>query len=441
MLRVSDQTPDGAMEPQPETAFPATLSRWVEEIVLSTPGPARSTLAELIVGAMLAQGGQVTRAVLALTPRLGWQAYHWMLARGRFRLLGLVAALCGLVRRETCGPRRFGIIDDTLAPRCSAKAPGAAVRFDHARKPNRPTFLLCQAFVSLCAVVPCHDRPRAVPILTGLCRGVGHVGKIALAKTLLRAVGDRLGPLCLLLDAWYMRGSVIRAALQRGHTVVGQVRRDTALFELPPPRAPGRRGRSRLYGAKLDAEAVAQLPASQHRIGGYAGRMARLRHCVCRPRFLRGVIVQAVWCELQKAGGGWAKQRLLLSTDLTLSAVEVVEAYANRWTVEPLFAALKLTDGMGAMWQRSRAVLLRWLHLVQIGRALLVLLTAKAEPETLALVRPGGWRKAATLTPGLVKDALARRFRDFEAFRIVPTTRGKSGQVRGTGPPGRAAAA
>jgi hypothetical protein len=364
-----------------------------------------------------------------------------MLERGRFRLLGLVAALCGIVRRETCGPRRFAIIDDTLAPRCSAKAPGAAVRFDHARKPNRPTFLLCQAFVTLCAVVPCRDRPRAAPILTGLCRGVGHVGKLALAKTLLRAVGDRLGPLCLLLDAWYMRGSVIRAAMGRGHTVVGQVRRDTALFELPPPRAPGRRGRSRLYGAKLDAEAVARLPTSHHRIGGYGSRMARLRHLVCRPRFLRGVIVQAVWCELQKRGGGWAKQRLLLSTDPTLSAVEVVEAYANRWTVEPLFAALKLTDGMGAMWQRSRMVLLRWLHLVQIGRALLVLLTAKAGPETLALVRPGGWRKAATLTPGLVKDALARRFRDFEAFRLLPTTRGKSGPVRGTGPPGRAAAA
>jgi hypothetical protein len=273
------------------------------------------------------------------------------------------------------------------------------------------------------------------------CRGVGHAGKIALAKTLLRAVGDRLGPLCLLLDAWTMRGSVIRAAMGRGHTVVGQVRRDTALFALPPPRAPGRRGRSRLYGAKLDAAAVAQLPVSHHRIGGYGGRMARLRHLVCRPRFLRGVIVQAVWCELQKRGGGWAKQRLLLSTDPTLSAVEIVEAYANRWTIEPLFATLKLTDGLGAMWQRSRAVLLRWLHLVQIGRALLVLLTAKAEPETLALVRPGGWRKAATLTPGLVKDALARRFRDFEAFRLLPTTRGKSGPGRGTGPPEPAAVA
>ena len=88
-------------------------------------------------------------------------------------------------------------------------------------------------------------RVAAVPIVTGLCRGAGHVGKIALAKALLRAVADRLGPLCLLLAAWYMRGSVIRAAMRRGHTVVGQVRRDTALFELPPPRMPGRRGRPR----------------------------------------------------------------------------------------------------------------------------------------------------------------------------------------------------
>ena len=62
------------MEPQLETGFPPTLSAWVREIVLSVPGPARSTIAELMIGAVLAQGGQVTRAVLALAPRLGWQA-------------------------------------------------------------------------------------------------------------------------------------------------------------------------------------------------------------------------------------------------------------------------------------------------------------------------------------------------------------------------------
>src|SRR5215211_5881159 len=430
------------MAPQAEVGLPATLATWLGEIVRSAPAPAQATLTELLLGAMLACGGHVTQAILAATPRLGWQAYHWMIERGRFRLLGLVAALCGIVWRETRGaPRRFAVIDDTLAPRCSAKAPGAAVRFDHARKPNRPAFLLCQAFVTLAAVVPCRDRPRCVPIVTGLCRGAGHAGKIALAKGLLRAVGDHLGPLCLLLDAWYMRRSLLQAALRRGHAVIGQVRRDTALFQVPPPRLPGTRGRPRVYGARLDAAAIARLPVTCPRIAGYGGRRARLRHVLCRARFLRGVTVHAVWCELEKRGGGWAKQRLLLSTDTALSASAIIEAYANRWAIEPLFAALKLTDGLGAMWQRGRMALLRWLHLMQIGRALLVLLTAKAEPQTLALLRIGGWRRTATLTPGLVKEALARRFRDCEAFRLAPATRGKSGPVRGTGPPGLAVAA
>jgi hypothetical protein len=110
---------------------------------------------------------------------------------------------------------------------------------------------------------------------------------------------------------------------------------------------------------------------------------ARLRHAVCRPRFLKGVIVR--WCELE-SGSGWAKARLLLSTDPTLSAP--VEAYSKRWSIEPLFRDLKTVDGLGAMWQR--ATLLRWLHLVQIARTLLVLLTARAEPH--ALIRLGGWR-------------------------------------------------
>ena len=98
-----------------------------------------------------------------------------------------------------------------------------------------------------------------------------------------------------------------------------------------------------------------------------------------------------------------------------------------------------MIDGLGAMWQRGRTALLRWLHLVQIARTLLVLLTARAEPQTLALIRLGGWRPAATLT--LVKEALAARFRNFEAFRLVPETRRKSGPVRSNGPPVNAVAA
>ena len=248
-------------------------------------------------------------------------------------------------------------------------------------------------------------------------------------------------PSCLLLDAWYMRGSLIRAALRLGHDVIGQVRRDTILFRLPAPRGPGTRGRPRLYGVRIDAATVAELPATVHTIAGYGGRSARLRHAVCRPRFLRGVIVRMVWCELEKPGGGWAKARLLLSTDPALSAPAIVEDYSKRWSIEPLFRDLKTVDGLGAMWQRGRVTLLRWLHLVQIARTLLVLLTARADPEVRALIRVGGWRPATTLTPGLVKQSLAARFRNFEAFHLLPETRRKSGPVRSTGPPANDVAA
>src|SRR6187455_2146519 len=107
------------MEPHHETSFPTTLCRWIGEIVQSSPEATRLTLLELIIGALLASGGHVTQAFLALTPRLGWQAYHWMLEHGRFRLLGLIAALCRIVRREIGARRCFVVIDDTLAPRCS----------------------------------------------------------------------------------------------------------------------------------------------------------------------------------------------------------------------------------------------------------------------------------------------------------------------------------
>src|SRR4028119_122676 len=118
MLRLSYQPPEGAMAPQGEAGFPATLSTWVRGIVGAIPGPARSTvaqplaaatgggcearrctwvresggaipgparspIAELLVGAMLGGGGHVARALLAVTPRRGWQAYPWVLGRGR----------------------------------------------------------------------------------------------------------------------------------------------------------------------------------------------------------------------------------------------------------------------------------------------------------------------------------------------------------------------
>src|SRR3954453_23945494 len=120
------------MEPHHETGFPTTLCKWVGEIVQSSPEAGRLTLLELIVGAVLASRAHVTQAILVLTPRLGWQAYHWMLERGRFRLLGLIAALCRIVRREIGERRCFVVIDGSLD-----NAEGGR-RWRRAPRPRRP---------------------------------------------------------------------------------------------------------------------------------------------------------------------------------------------------------------------------------------------------------------------------------------------------------------
>ena len=48
-----------------------------------------------------------------------------------------------------------------------------------------------------------------------------------------------------------------------------------------------------------------------------------------------------------------------------------------------------------------------------------VLLTAKAEPQTFAQLRIGGWRRAATLTPGLVKPNLNSARAQLVDFRPI----------------------
>src|SRR4051812_47473065 len=258
-----------------------------------------------------------------------------------------------------------------------------------------------------------------------------------------------------------MRASLIQAALRRGHAVVGQVRpaRSGATRRCSACRRPALRAGVAARGCMARGSTPLPRPSCRPRRTASPATAAG-QHVCATPCAVRGSCAAS---SRGRSGASWPSPRAVGRSSACSSArtwtyprrrwskptrsagrslrAALVEAYAQRWSVEPLFAALKLTDGMGAMWQRGRRTLLRWLPLVQIGRALLVLLTARAEPEVLALLRVGSWRRPATLTPGLVKDALARRFGDIQAFRLVPATHKKPGPAGGTGPPVNAPAA
>ncbi|QSH81862.1 MAG: transposase [Ferrovum myxofaciens] len=90
------------------------------------------------------------------------------------------------------------------------------------------------------------------------------------------------------------------------------------------------------------------LPAQEMNLMLYGKlQLVRLRSAITVARFLKGVPVRAVWCEMRQDDNTWSRPRLILATETELSAQAVVEIYAERWGIEPLFHNLKRWWGGG----------------------------------------------------------------------------------------------
>ena len=105
------------------------------------------------------------------------------------------------------------------------------------------------------------------------------------------------------------------------------------------------------------------------------------------------------------------EERLLICTDPDLPATEIITGCAKRWSVEPLFAAMKHQWGLKDAWQRSRQVLMRWVTVLAAGYALSQIL-AHSDPARLpGLADPAPWRPPGTQTAGLIQAGFARILR------------------------------
>jgi hypothetical protein len=307
------------------------------------------------------------------------------------------------------------VIEDTLVPRASKKAPDVGFHFDHSRKPNRSRYIWGQGWVTLAVVVPAKTVATswAVPLISRLVRKTGNHGKLTGARVLLRVVRGLFGQGRLLLDTWFMRASVITFALEEGLTVIGQVRKDLALYQPPPARHVGQRGRTPKYGAKMTEQAVATLKETRSFLFLYGqGQIVRYHSAVVLAKFLGGRAVRAVWVRLEDENGLPKAPRLLISTEITMTAQEIIDAYALRWTIEPMFCSLKHGIGVKETWQRRRQTLHRWVQILSTAFALTQMM-AVYDPliaRQLAIVAP--WRKERQPTAGMVKRGLAAMFRN-----------------------------
>src|SRR3954451_4952991 len=410
----------------PTTAVPPILTSLVAGLAEAVPRRARTTFTELLLGAATTRGGHVTDAILAAGLSRSWTSYYWFLQRGRWAWLAVWRALLGALQELFAPPVWHVVIDDTVVERISSRAPGSLVHHNHAAKPNRSRFLRGQGWLCLAAVVERGWRVGAVPLMLRLVRRGTHRGKLVSARFLVRLLGRRLGRVRLLLDAWSMRARLIEAALAEGHTVIGRARRDLALYAVPRPPRRRRRGRPRKYGPRMTPERVEALPFHRSARILY-GKLEVVRYRTCRvaDRFLKGQDVCAVWVWLVRPDRP-GEERLLVCTDPDLPATEVITSYAKRWSVEPLFAAMKHGWGLEDAWQQSRQVLMRWVTILAAGYALSQVLAYADPARTPGLADPAPWRPPGTRTAGLIQAGLTRLLRGVGPSALMPAIWRKS---------------
>lgn len=258
------------------------------------------------------------------------------------------------------------------------------------------------------------QAPIALPLLSRLIPSVSNTGKLVGANTLIRGIYRLFAGLRVrvLVDSWYMRRIFIESTLCRGFDVIGQARIDTRLYDEPPRRKAGQRGRPRKYGGKYTPKRIAHLKRTVVTLKLYGkAQVVRYRSRVLKARFLDGRLVRAVWCEFKSDRGDWKSTCLLLSTDITLTAEPVIESYGLRWSIESMFNQLKLAWGMKQAWQQTRQTLHRWVHITMVGYGLVQLLSCLPSPSVQELCRHSPWRRQSPITAGQIRKGLVIIFR------------------------------
>lgn len=403
------------MNPKGYSRIPGDLFHWITFLSNVLPLRSTGTFIELFIGAMLTNTGFVTDAYLMMDMSRHWSSYYKWLETGRWSWLALARQFTRLVRQVLNEDIIHLAIDDTLTLRASKKAPGSQTHHQHGNKPNLARYVHGQCWVSLAWVVRLTDKRHvALPLLTRLIPGASNTGKLIAANTLIRAVWRLFEgkAVRVLVDSWYMRRVFIESMLNRGFDVIGQVRIDTRLYDEPVQKRTKQRGRPRKYGDKYTPKRIAHLKRTETTLLLY-GKEQKLRYRskLVKARFLDGLLVRAVWVEFKSDRGDWKKAGLLISTDSSLSAEEVIESYGKRWSIESMFNQLKLSWGLKEAWQQKRQTLHRWVHLTMAGYGVIQLLSYLNSKAVQDLCQHSPWRRDHPVTAGQIRKGLLMNLR------------------------------
>ena len=171
--------------------IPTVLCLWISEIIASLPGHCAVTVLELLTGTMLTGYGSISQADAGGSMPAALDELLLDGAQGAVRLEG--DGPCLVPHREAGVPIRALRRGRRRYPdpaRLSEAAPGAAIQYDHARKPNRPDYIVAQTVVSLSAVIGNSLGFWSVPLMSNLAVRAGNHGKLETMRAMVEEVSE-----------------------------------------------------------------------------------------------------------------------------------------------------------------------------------------------------------------------------------------------------------
>jgi hypothetical protein len=362
-------------------ATPApVLTGWFAPFASAFTAPTLRSVLVLIAGAILAPGRRTVASALSimgLRETATFTTFHRVLNRNRWSPREIARRLLHQLVEAfvPTGPVVMAI-DETIERRWGARIRARGIYRDPVRS-SHGHFIKASGLrwvsLMLLAPIPWAGRVWALPFLTVLApseraaRKSGRRHKLLTdwARQMLIQVARWLPERQIIVVADMSYAAIeLLEAVRRHLTVITRLRLDARLFDPPPVRQPGQKGRPRVSGARQPTLAQRlNNPGTRWRrvtiANWYGGQDRQLAITSGTALWYHpGKSVPIRWVLVRDVAGEFGPQALLC-TDLAADPAEVLTWFVRRWSVEVTFAEVRRHLGVETQRQWSDKAIAR----------------------------------------------------------------------------------
>ena len=339
---------------EPDPAIPASLAGLFAEFRGCFSAWTFPVFCALACG-LVSQTGRRTVCGMLVGARLStvWSHHraHRFFSHGRWTVEAVSVVAARLVVRLLVGATETVTVavDDTLFARRGPKVHAASWFHDGSAQGKRKvSYGNNWVIVAIVVRLAFLDRPVALPVSFALVRkDTEDASRLEAARRLIDALAVALGDrrIDVVGDSAYA-GKTLRG-LPDTVTWTTRLACNAALWDLAP--APtGRRGRPRTKGDRLGslADLAAQGTFAPTTVTRY-GRTVTVRTAVIACLWYGVFGPQQIQVLLARDKTNTGYDIALVTTDLTATPAQIIERYADRWSIEVAIEDAKQTTGVG----------------------------------------------------------------------------------------------